>query len=307
MSQELGKLYILARRAKETQDLESAREYYKAILMEEPDSWEANLYVTFFSFVGLKSSDLEWAADRMMKCIKIVMEQISKVVLIPEYESAIEQLYFCSDRISVIVCEESERLYKNRQLRYSDSTTIQRMNSDSDEFIDAQYAAARIMYYLGDCIAYYYKDNEYICKIQAASAWKSGVYRHSLIVKHLACREDKVEAKEEIMQYAEKIKQYDSGYQAPQISTAGCYVATAVYGSYDCPQVVALRKFRDTKLNTNALGKFFVRKYYALSPMMIKRFGNVRWIKRSTKYFLDFIVRCLNAQGSEDTSYQDRV
>lgn len=30
--------------------------------------------------------------------------------------------------------------------------------------------------------------------------------------------------------------------------TGGCYVATAVYGSYDCPQVWTLRRFRDNTL-----------------------------------------------------------
>ena len=28
-------------------------------------------------------------------------------------------------------------------------------------------------------------------------------------------------------------------------SSGGCYVATAVYGSYDCPQVWTLRRYRD--------------------------------------------------------------
>ena len=27
----------------------------------------------------------------------------------------------------------------------------------------------------------------------------------------------------------------------------GCYVATCVYGSYDCPEVWVLRRFRDNK------------------------------------------------------------
>ena len=31
-------------------------------------------------------------------------------------------------------------------------------------------------------------------------------------------------------------------------SSGGCYVATAVYGSYDCPQVWTLRRYRDDTL-----------------------------------------------------------
>ena len=38
--------------------------------------------------------------------------------------------------------------------------------------------------------------------------------------------------------------------------TGGCYVATAVYGSYDCPQVWTLRRYRDDILAKNCLPKF---------------------------------------------------
>ncbi|MFR9028073.1 MAG: DUF2726 domain-containing protein [Clostridium sp.] len=31
----------------------------------------------------------------------------------------------------------------------------------------------------------------------------------------------------------------------PEKKRRGCYIATAVYGSYDCPQVWVLRRFRD--------------------------------------------------------------
>ena len=30
----------------------------------------------------------------------------------------------------------------------------------------------------------------------------------------------------------------------------GCYIATCVYGSYDCPQVLTLRRFRDYESDT---------------------------------------------------------
>lgn len=35
----------------------------------------------------------------------------------------------------------------------------------------------------------------------------------------------------------------------------GCYVATCVYGSYDCPQVWTLRRFRDNTLAETMLGR----------------------------------------------------
>ena len=37
----------------------------------------------------------------------------------------------------------------------------------------------------------------------------------------------------------------------------GCYIATAVYGSYDCPQVWVLRRYRDQNLSAHFCGKIF--------------------------------------------------
>ena len=40
--------------------------------------------------------------------------------------------------------------------------------------------------------------------------------------------------------------------------SGGCYVATAVYGSYDCPQVWTLRRFRDYTLAGSWYGRTFI-------------------------------------------------
>ena len=42
-------------------------------------------------------------------------------------------------------------------------------------------------------------------------------------------------------------------------SSGGCYVATAVYGSYDCPQVWTLRRYRDYTLAETWYGRAFIR------------------------------------------------
>lgn len=56
-------------------------------------------------------------------------------------------------------------------------------------------------------------------------------------------------------------------------SSSGCYVATYVYGSYDCPEVWTLRRFRDQVLAKHTAGRQFIRFYYAISPKLIKWFG----------------------------------
>ena len=86
----------------------------------------------------------------------------------------------------------------------------------------------------------------------------------------------------------------------------GCYVATAVYGSYDCPQVWTLRRFRDYTLAETWYGRAFIRTYYAISPILVKWFGHTEWFKKMWKGKLDRMVANLNVKGVEDTPYEDR-
>lgn len=89
-------------------------------------------------------------------------------------------------------------------------------------------------------------------------------------------------------------------------SNQGCYVATCVYGSYDCPQVWTLRRFRDNSLAKNAFGRTFIHVYYAVSPRLVKWFGKTRWFKKTWRKVLDCLVRQLREKGVEDTPYNDK-
>ncbi len=85
----------------------------------------------------------------------------------------------------------------------------------------------------------------------------------------------------------------------------GCYIATCVYGSYDCPEVWTLRRFRDRVLRRSAPGRLFVRCYYAVSPALVRRRGASAGLRRFWRSILDRIVARLRARGLEDTPYRD--
>ena len=89
-------------------------------------------------------------------------------------------------------------------------------------------------------------------------------------------------------------------------SSGGCYVATAVYGSYDCPQVWTLRRFRDNTLAETWYGRAFIHTYYAISPTLVKWFGESMWFRNMWKPMLDRLVKKLNSTGVEDTAYCDK-
>ena len=86
-----------------------------------------------------------------------------------------------------------------------------------------------------------------------------------------------------------------------------CYIATCVYGSYDCPELWTLRRFRDFYLYEHFLGRLFIKVYYTTSPVLVKLFGNTRWFKTIWKKFLNKFVKKLNDGGYKDTPYNDKL
>ena len=90
-------------------------------------------------------------------------------------------------------------------------------------------------------------------------------------------------------------------------SSSGCYVATAVYGSYDCPQVWTLRRYRDLVLAESWYGRAFIKAYYAISPTLVRWFGETSWFKSLWRGKLDHMVNALQTKGFESSPYEDRV
>lgn len=86
-----------------------------------------------------------------------------------------------------------------------------------------------------------------------------------------------------------------------------CYIATAVYGSYDCPEVWTLRRFRDNILSKTWCGVRFIKTYYAISPTLVKWFGDTLLFKIFWRRMLDNFVNMMNRKGIENTPYQDNV
>lgn len=68
-----------------------------------------------------------------------------------------------------------------------------------------------------------------------------------------------------------------------------------------------LRRFRDGVLAEHWYGRAFVRLYYAVSPTLVRWFGESAWFQRLWRGPLDRLVAQLQARGVEDTPYQDKI
>lgn len=73
----------------------------------------------------------------------------------------------------------------------------------------------------------------------------------------------------------------------------GCYIATMVYGDYDHPQVLVLRKFRDDYLTKTILGRNFIKLYYKYSPSLVEKLKGKQSINLVIRKGLDQFIKTI--------------
>ena len=94
----------------------------------------------------------------------------------------------------------------------------------------------------------------------------------------------------------DKIKQIDNSFSPTPTPKKpdGCFIATAIYGSYYHENVLVLREYRDKILKSNKLGLIFIDIYYRISPFLAKQLENKTIINRIFRLFvLDKIVKSI--------------
>ena len=296
-SAELKNLYELARRAKTDNNSENAQKYYGQIIVKDPSSWEANFYTTYYQAMNCKIGEIGMAAIRVSNCEDTVFNLIKEnVTNLDEQRKAVNEVATRLISISNMLFNA----YKN----YYDEIGYQIKDRFTQEYANNCSAARDIVYNGGNWIIKVFGD---VYGDIAAECWAVGVRQHDVLNPIFS---DKQANANIIKEYNEKISKYNPSYQAPQTNQTnmdgGCYVATAVYGSYDCPQVWTLRRYRDYTLAKTWYGRIFIRAYYAISPTLVKWFGHTKWFKKMWQGKLDRMVANLQTNGIESTPYEDR-
>lgn len=69
-------------------------------------------------------------------------------------------------------------------------------------------------------------------------------------------------------------------------SPSNCFVATACYGSYEHPDVMIFRRWRDQSLLTSPAGRGFVRFYYKVSPTLAAKIEKVPYLRNFIRKFV---------------------
>ena len=306
-SDKLDNLYQLARRANKDGNDENAAKYYEMIILEDPSSWEASFYTVYFSAQKCKIAEIGTAATKVKNTIVSVLRLIKENVA---DEKAQSEAY---TEITEKVASLGLMLYTAAKSHY-DGINWQIKSRFTSQYVGWAHAVAEMMYKMGDGLVEFFGDRSDV-KSLCSMVWKSGVGYHYSIYIHVF---DKQTHSAVIKSYENKIveitpnyirkfaipKEGEEGTQAK--SSGGCYVATAVYGSYDCPEVWTLRRYRDNTLAKTWQGRAFINTYYAKSPTLVKWFGHTEWFKKMWRGKLDKMVSELHEQGVEDTPYEDK-
>lgn len=104
------------------------------------------------------------------------------------------------------------------------------------------------------------------------------------------------ELQEHYSQIAQKFAEIE---KMQKRANGGCYIATAVYGSYDAPPVLTLRQYRDDTLAHSRLGRSLIRVYYKVSPPLARRLFPGGIPASATRLLLDQLVRRLDGHSSD--------
>ena len=249
-SDENEKYLILARRARDEENPENAIKYYSLVAENDPQNWEAVLYVPYFQLINNTTNDTSAAFDRAIEsACRMIEQHIS-----PDQREKIAESIFH------IASKGGQKANSKHVIYWFMGTAVNKLRDffkrpDLAERLDANYSEYR---------------------------------------------------KIDKMEFDYKLDQFKREGEALKRATGGCYIATCVYGSYDCPQVWTLRRYRDDFLALTWIGRMFIHAYYSISPKLVKVFGNRKWFKRFWRSKLDIIVNRLQKKGIDNTPYRDK-
>lgn len=278
MSKNIDNLFILARRALNNNDNETAAKYYEQILVDDPSNYEAVFYTDYCKAASCVIRDIGPAAQRVKNAFATAFDLVQNDRSISDKNAV---LYNLCDTANDLLFTLSNVAY-NHYKQYSTA------DGAHSEFRARVYECGMAACLIGDKF-YNVGDKRVaaLCYKKAHEFWKG---QYNLDETGLA-----------------RIKEYEPDYELPAQKSGGCYVATAVYGSYDCPEVWTLRRYRDYTLAESWYGRAFIRVYYAISPTLVKWFGETKWFKNMWRGKLDRMVKKLQAKGVEDTPYEDKI
>ena len=286
-----------ARRALSAKNIQRAKQLYLELLQLNPSHWEAQFFVA-------ACDALYGASVGRLTHLSVYTNNLKDAAL-KTLPLAKQQLFTRRDILDGVGCVVTSvsnfvtdffvatmNDYRAAPGRLTSGTKNLRVNS-----------LINTVFVIGDCIESLFDNDPEICGATAGNLWQIGFTMYE------SC--DMAPPENAELHYG-KARQYDPSFYCKKPMNArstgssdGCYIATAVYGSYDCPPVWTLRRFRDESLSLTAPGRLLIRLYYRISPTLVKLFSDRRWFRHIWRNRLDRLVGKLRAKGYSDKPYMD--
>ena len=265
-SEDTEKLLVLARRAREEGNLINGAKYYELVMRDRPNDWEAVFYYAYFTANQVIVEEIWKGAEIMKDAVYSVIPLVKQYVLAEKRDGVLAEI-LCRVR------ETSETFTSVAEKKYA------RYMKDPErrkEYVKHMDRNGRIWLTLEETLQEAFPEKRSLMNSVQLLALEN--------LQKIKLSNDP----SSLVRQINRLEQETSRYQAQ--TKGGCYVATCVYGCYDSPQVKTLRRFRDGVLAQSAAGRAFIRAYYAVSPVLVRRFGGKRWFRTPVKALLDRLV-----------------
>lgn len=313
-------LLTLAKNAEEVGNYEEASNYYSRVLEIQPQNCEALVGKGVSALYNSNLNDIK--SDELIG-------YIAKAV-----ENKKNKSNITNDEINIFITESAGSLYNAAivvmSAAQSNYNQFWKLENSAPEYWGQLSKVIKIFLYVialteniktDDSLFYHKESIKFVitCCVEICQQrqFVSGIVNPGEILEHEVKTETKpVESLHRTYldlydNMCKLIKDIEPDYTPTEINRTmeikgGCYIATCVYGSYDCPQVWTLRRYRDYTLDETWYGRLFIKCYYAVSPKLVKWFGNYAWFRKPWKKFLDGMVERLNSEGVADTKYSDK-
>lgn len=169
VSEKVQNLYVLARRAKNEDNVDLAIKYYEMITMEDPNDWEALFYFNYFKAKGTTLGDMNYSLADLKKSLDSVFDLIDKS------EKSAEEKWEIAEEIILkinILCRSFSSWAKSHYKKFS------QLSESKLNLRERSYAIADLQKKMADLLERYFANQS---KKERAAYLKSYVKNYLLL------------------------------------------------------------------------------------------------------------------------------
>ena len=220
----LNNLYKIARQARDSDDSENAARYYDMIMQEDPDSWEATFYNTYYRAMQTNIINIPSAAQSVSNCLEVVFGLIKRcendeALQEADVTEVVTRVYIIGSMLEAAARDWFNNSFNRVWKQYDDS--VKDVYGYYSDYSKCVSEISTMLFQLGDTIMKYFPDDESLKEL-AISSWKEGM-QYS-VNQSMIITEKKGKKKFNAIldkHYGIKIRQYEPDYVLPLPEYAG--------------------------------------------------------------------------------------